>query len=148
MSSLNKAILIGRLGRDPYFNTTQTGTEFANFSLAVSEKGKEKQQETQWFKVTFFGKQAQVVQQYLKSGSLVYVEGRMKLDTYKDKTGQQQAMIVVIGDKLTMLGSKQDSGAQEPSSNSTQPPTQRKQSYQDAAGRTKAPDDLEDDIPF
>ena len=147
MSNLNKAILIGRLGKDPYHNVSQSGIEVSSFSLAVSEKGKDKQEETQWFKVTFFGKQAQVVQQYLKSGSLVYVEGRMRLDTYKDKSGQQQSMIAVIGDKLTMLGGKQDSSGND-YSNKHPAPAQRKQSYQDAAGRTTSPEDLEDDIPF
>lgn len=138
MSNLNKAILIGRLGADPHHHVSQNGVEISSFSLAVSEKNKDKQEETQWFKVTFFGKQAQVSQQYLKKGSLLYVEGRIKLEKYNGKDGTEKIMIAVVGDKFTMLGGKTESAdAKEHDNNSR------------GTGNTVSnKSDLDDDIPF
>lgn len=138
MSNLNKAILIGRLGSDPHHHVSQSGLEVSSFSLAVSEKNKEKQEETQWFKVTFFGKQAQISQQYLKKGSLVYVEGRIKLEKYNGKDGTEKAMIAIVGDKFTMLGSKSESGETKENGDN----------YRGTANAVSNKADLDDDIPF
>src|SRR5262245_58061100 len=94
MASLNKAILIGNLGRDPEIRYTQAGEPIANFSLATSEKwtGKDgqKQERTDWHRVEVFGKQAQVVRDYLTKGRSVYVEGQIRYEDWTDKDGNKR----------------------------------------------------------
>ena len=87
MASLNKVMLIGRLGKDPEIRYTQSGSAVTNFSIAVSEswtdKQGQKQEKTEWINCVAFGKQAETLEKYLKKGSLVYVEGRIQTDSYE-----------------------------------------------------------------
>src|SRR5262245_19160961 len=118
MASLNKAILIGNLGRDPEIRYTQAGEPIANFSLATSEKwtGKDgqKQERTDWHRVEVFGESAQVVRDYLSKGRSVYVEGQIRYEDWTDKDGNKRnsTRIRVSGpnSRIVLLGSRGDGG--------------------------------------
>jgi len=118
MASVNKAILIGNLGRDPEIRYTQSGDPIANFSLATSErwtsKSGEKQERTEWHRVEVFGKTAQVVRDYLTKGRSVYIEGQIRYEEWTDKDGNKRntTKIRVSGpnSRLVMLGSRGDGG--------------------------------------
>jgi single-strand DNA-binding protein len=115
--SLNKVQCIGNLCSDPEVRTTDSGTKIANFSVAVNEKYKDKdgnlQENAEFIPVTFFGRQAEVCEQYLNKGSQVYIEGKWKTSTWKDEaTGENRYKTGVNGNVMQMLGgkSKSDSG--------------------------------------
>lgn len=110
MAGLNKVILIGHLGKDPEYNTTQSGKEVVNFSLATSESWKDaqgqKQQETEWHKITVWGKQAQHINTYLKKGSNVCVEGKIKTRKWQDSAGNDRYTTEIIASNVLFLDSK------------------------------------------
>ncbi len=118
MASVNKAILIGNLGRDPEIRYTQSGDPIANFSLATSErwtsKSGEKQERTEWHRVEVFGKTAQVVRDYLTKGRSVYIEGQIRYEEWTDKDGNKRntTKIRVSGpnSRLVMLGGRGEGG--------------------------------------
>lgn len=118
MASVNKAILIGNLGRDPEIRYTQAGEPIANFSLATSEKwtGKDgqKQERTDWHRVEVFGKQAQVVRDYLSKGRSVYVEGQIRYEEWTDKDGNKRTgtriRVNQFNGRIVLLGSRGDGG--------------------------------------
>ncbi len=118
MASVNKAVLIGNLGRDPEMRYTQAGDPIANFSLATSEKwtskSGEKQERTEWHRVEVFGKTAQVVRDYLTKGRSVYIEGQIRYEEWTDKDGNKRntTKIRVSGpnSRLVMLGSRGEGG--------------------------------------
>src|SRR5262245_21494869 len=118
MASLNKAILIGNLGRDPEIRYTQAGEPIANFSLATSEKwtGKDgqKQERTDWHRVEVFGKQAQVVRDYLSKGRSVYVEGQIRYEEWTDKDGNKRngtrIRVNQFGGRIVLLGGRGEGG--------------------------------------
>ena len=118
MASVNKVILVGNLGRDPEIRYTQAGEPIANFSLATSEKwtGKDgqKQERTDWHRVEVFGKQAQVVRDYLTKGRSVYVEGQIRYEDWTDKDGNKRNMTKIRvsgpGSRLVLLGSRGEGG--------------------------------------
>lgn len=109
MSSVNKVILVGRLGQDPETRYTGGGTAVCNFSLATSEKftdrSGQKQETTQWHRIVAWGKLAEICQQYLGKGSLVYVEGKITYKTW-EKEGVKQHSTEIKLDSLQMLGNK------------------------------------------
>lgn len=113
--SVNKAILVGRLGRDPETRFTGGGQAVANFSLATDEsykdKNGERQKRTEWHKIVVWGKQAEIAQQYLKKGSLVYVEGRIQSREWQDKEGQKRTSYEIVATNFRMLGSRSDGAA-------------------------------------
>jgi single-strand DNA-binding protein len=119
MASVNKAILIGNLGRDPEIRYTQGGDPIANFSLATSEswtdKSGQKQERTEWHRVEVFGKTAQVVRDYCSKGKQVYIEGQIRYDEWTDKDGNKKYMtkIRVSGpnSRLVLLGGRGEGGA-------------------------------------
>lgn len=106
---LNKAQLIGRLGKDPDLRYTTEGEAITNVSLATSEswKGKDgkKQEKTEWHNLVFFGRLAEVVGEHLKKGSLIYVEGRITTEKY-DKNGEDRYITKIVAHDMKMLGSK------------------------------------------
>lgn len=102
MSSFNKIILYGPLGRDPELRYMPNGTPVCNFSMATNE-GKGDKEKTTWFRVTFFGKQAEVASQYLQKGKPVYIEGRLSLDTYTDREGKERTTLEVLGTELKLM---------------------------------------------
>lgn len=121
--TLNKAILIGRLGKDPEVKTMTNGELVANVSLATSETWKDKtgskQERTEWHNLVFYRRLAEIVGQYLTKGSQVYVEGRIQTRKWKDKEGQDRYSTEIIVNEMQMLGSKSPDGY-SPSSYQTQ----------------------------
>lgn len=102
MSSFNKIVIMGNLGRDPELRYTAQGAPVCNFTLATSE-GKGDKEKTTWFRVTFFNKQAEVASQYLAKGKLVYVEGRVSLNEYVDRDGKPRTSLEVFGTELKLM---------------------------------------------
>lgn len=114
MASVNKAILIGNLGKDPEVRYMPSGEAIANITLATTDtwkdKSGEKQERTEWHRVSFFGRQAEVVGEYLKKGSQIYVEGRIQTRKWQDKEGQDRYTTEIVADRMQMLGSKSSGG--------------------------------------
>lgn len=141
MASVNKVILVGHLGRDPEVRYTSDNATIANVSIATSESWKdksgEKQEKTEWHRVAFFGKLADVVGQYLVKGSQVYVEGRLQTRKWLDKDGQDRYTTEIIADRMQMLGGK-GQASQDASEPAAEKPAKAPSKF----------DDLEDDIPF
>ena len=108
MSTLNKAMIIGRLGQDPEVRTTQGGTRVATLSIATSEKWKDKngqkQERTEWHRVVAWGRTAEIARDYLKKGSQVYIEGPIQTREWEDKDGQKRYTTEIKALQLTMLG--------------------------------------------
>jgi single-strand DNA-binding protein len=164
MASVNKVILVGNLGRDPEIRYLPSGDPVANIAIATSSKYKGKDgnmvEETEWHRVTFFGKLAEIVGQYLKKGRSVYVEGRLKTRKYTDKDGVEKYATDIIANEMQMLGSREgmgdpaghdgdNEGYSRPSAAPTPRPPPRQQA---PAATAKQPssgfDDMDDDIPF
>ena len=142
--SVNKAILIGRLGRDPEVRYTPNGEAVANFSIATDEQWKDKngerQTRTEWHNITLYRKLGEIAGQYLRKGSLVYIEGRIQSRKYTGKDGVERTAYEIIGNEMKMLGSKSENASGQESQNQA---PQRKQE-----SRAAPVDDIDDDIPF
>jgi single-strand DNA-binding protein len=110
--SVNKVILVGRLGRDPETRFTSGGQAVANFSVATDESYKdrngERQKRTEWHKIVVWGKQAEIAQQYLKKGSLLFIEGRIQSREWQDKEGQKRTSFEIVANNFRMLGGRGD----------------------------------------
>lgn len=148
MASVNKVILIGNLGKDPEVRYLQSGKAVANVSIATSESWKdkntgEKQERTEWHNVSFYSPLAEIVGQYLRKGSSVFVEGRLQTRKWQDKNGQDRYTTEIVANEMKMLGGKPESGNSPPPS--VRPPANPQHAATMAA---QAPDDFEDDIPF
>lgn len=115
--TVNKVILVGRLGRDPEMRYTQNSMAICEISLATSERKKDQngqyQEQTEWHRVVFFGKTAETVGQYLAKGSQIYIEGRLKTEKYKDKQGIDRYVTRIIADSMQMLGGKADNQGEQ-----------------------------------
>ncbi|MDO8252801.1 MAG: single-stranded DNA-binding protein [Rhodoferax sp.] len=165
MASVNKVILVGNLGRDPEIRYLPSGEPVANITIATSSKYKGKTgemvEETEWHRVTFFGKLAEIVGQYLKKGRSVYVEGRIKTRKYTDKDGVEKYATDIIANEMQMLGGREGMG--EPSGDdgssgggySRPAPASRPAAAAPAQRQAPAQakpssgfDDMDDDIPF
>jgi len=143
--SLNKVILIGYLGRDPEVRSMPNGEAVCNFSLATSESWKNKDgsktERTEWHNITLYRKLAEIAGQWLKKGSLVYLEGKIQSRKYTDKTGIERTAYDIIANEMKMLGGKSDAA---PVATTNSPPPQVQPN-----SITVAPiDDISDDIPF
>lgn len=108
---INKVILVGNLGNDPEVRYSQSGTAFTSISVATSESWKDKtsgeqQERTEWHRVKFYGRLAEIAGEYLKKGSQVYIEGKLRTDKYTDKAGVEKYSTDIIADEMQMLGSK------------------------------------------
>lgn len=107
MSSVNKVILVGNLGKDPEIKTFDSGNQVANFPLATSEKFKnrdgELQEETEWHNITMFGKKAELAEQYLRKGSKIYVEGKLRTRSYQDNDGNTRYITEIKTDSFAFL---------------------------------------------
>lgn len=110
MASLNKVMLIGNLGKDPEVRYTPSGTAVASFSIATTEKFKNKQGEfeekTEWHNVVLWGRQAEIAGEYLAKGRTVFIEGRLQTRKWQDKEGRDRWSTEVVGERMQMLGSK------------------------------------------
>jgi single-strand DNA-binding protein len=113
--SVNKVILVGRLGRDPETRYTGGGQAVANFSVATDETYKdrngERQKRTEWHKIVVWGKQAEIAQQYLKKGSLIFIEGRIQSREWQDKEGQKRTSFEIVANNFRMLGGRPEGAA-------------------------------------
>ncbi len=113
--SVNKVILVGRLGRDPETRYTGGGQAVANFSVATDEsykdKNGERQKRTEWHKIVVWGKQAEIAQQYLKKGSLIFIEGRIQSREWQDKEGQKRTSFEIVASNFRMLGGRAEGAA-------------------------------------
>lgn len=156
MSSVNKVILIGNLGKDPEMRYMPSGEAIANFSVATSENwtdktSGDKKEATEWHRVVFFGRTAEVVGQYVKKGSKIYVEGRLQTRKWQDKEGQDRYTTEVRGDVMRMLdrrGEGSGSMDQEPPQVESRRPAAAAKPASRAAPATSGFDDMDDDIPF
>lgn len=158
MASVNKVILVGNLGRDPEVRYLPSGDPVANVTIATSSRYKNKSgemvEETEWHRVTFFGRLAEIVSQYLKKGRSVYVEGRIKTRKYTDKDGQERYATDIIASEMQMLGSREgmgepidseDDGAARGARGQASP---RQQQASSSSKPGSGFDDMDDDIPF
>jgi single-strand DNA-binding protein len=113
--SVNKVILVGRLGKDPETRYTSGGQAVCNFSMATDETYKdragERQKRTEWHKIVVWGKQAEIAQQYLHKGSLLYLEGRIQTRQWDDKEGQKRTSFEIVANNFRMLGGRGDAAA-------------------------------------
>jgi len=117
MSSVNKVIVLGRLGRDPEVRSLDNGNMVANFSVATSETYKdkstgEKKEKTEWHNIVMWGKAAEIAQKYLKKGDQVYIEGKLQTRSW-EKDGVTRYTTEVVGNTLTLLGANNNSGSSE-----------------------------------
>lgn len=141
--SFNKVILVGNLGRDPELRYTPQGTPVCSFSMATNERRKDKtgemQDQTTWFKVTLWGRQAETASQYLTKGKPVYIEGRLRVEEWTDRDGKPRHTLEVNATDMQFIGG----GARGDEA----PPMERSAA---AAGGAPAdaPDLADDDIPF
>ena len=156
MASVNKVILIGNLGKDPDVRYLPSGEAVTNITLATTETWKDKtsgdkKEATEWHRVVFFRKLAEIAGQYLKKGSQVYIEGSLKTRKWQDKEGQERYTTEIVADEMRMLGSRQGSGQPD------EPPRERPAPAAGGAASSssaRAPaagsgfNDFEDDIPF
>lgn len=146
MAALNKVMVIGNLGRDPEVRMTSNGTKVANFSVAVTEKFKDRngqaQEKTEWVNVVFWSRQAEICEQYLRKGSSVYVEGKLETSSWEDNNGQKRYKTEVRGLVLQMLGGRGQGGDNQGGGYSA-PPSQG-DGYQAPSGTPE----VEDDLPF
>jgi single-strand DNA-binding protein len=153
MASVNKVILIGNLGADPETRYLPSGDAVTNIRIATSEKWKDKsgeqQEHTEWHRISFFGKTAEIAGEYLKKGSPVYVEGRIRTRKWQDKDGQDKYSTEIVADRMQLLGSRGGSGGAEPMSR--EPATASAgggKPQQQAKKGGGAFDQMDDDIPF
>lgn len=156
-NDLNKAMIIGRLGKDPETKYTQNGDAVCSFSVATGSSWKdknsgEKKESTEWHNVTAFGKLAEICGEYLEKGKQVYIEGRLKTEKYKDRDGVDRWSTKIYADTMQMLaspaGGSRDSGDREASGGrgySAPAPTPEAAKKE---GPQKGFDDMDDDIPF
>jgi len=115
MASVNKVIIVGNLGRDPEIRYMPSGDAIANIAVATSYKSKdrntgEQKELTEWHRISFFGRLAEIVGQYLKKGSSVYVEGRLQTRKYTDKDGVEKYATDIVAENMQMLGGRQGMG--------------------------------------
>lgn len=177
--SLNKVMLIGRLGRDPEVRYMPSGEAVCNFSLATSETWNDKKtgnkvERTEWHNITMYGRLAEIAGEYLRKGSLAYIEGRIQSRKYTDKTGAERTAYDIVANEMKMLGSKNDTSGQDRAWDNgggyAAAPRQQNHRQNDSAPsgaygdeyaapeaptQRKAPsvpvapvDDIDDDIPF
>ena len=154
MASINKVIIVGNLGRDPETRYLPSGEAVTNISVATTDKWKDKasgemKEATEWHRVSFFGRLAEIAGEYLKKGSQVYVEGSLRTRKWQDKeTGKDRYSTEIRGDVMQMLGSRSGSG--EPRAEREPAAPRGEGAAKPAAAKKPAGkfDDMEDDIPF
>ncbi len=164
MASVNKVIIVGNLGRDPEIRYMPSGDAIANIAVATSYKSKDKntgeqKEVTEWHRISFFGRLAEIVGQYLKKGSSVYVEGRLQTRKYTDKDGVEKYATDIVAETMQMLGGRQgmgegggmdDGGYDAPPQRQQQAPRQAPPAPAARPAPKPAPNfsDMDDDIPF
>ena len=160
MASVNKVIIVGNLGRDPETRYMPSGDAMTNIAVATTDKWKDKatgeqKEATEWHRVAFFGKLAEIAGQYLKKGSQVYIEGKLRTRKWTDKDGIEKYSTEIIADTMQMLGSRQGTGGGSAAMDDGGygggygggAPAQRAPASAPAK-RPQNIDDMDDDIPF
>ena len=167
MASVNKVIIVGNLGRDPEIRYMPSGDAIANIAVATSYKSKdrntgEQKEVTEWHRISFFGRLAEIVGQYLKKGSSVYVEGRLQTRKYTDKDGVEKYATDIVAEQMQMLGGRagmggegmDDMGGGQSYDSAPSRPAPAPRPQQAAPASRPAPkpapnfSDMDDDIPF
>ena len=160
MASVNKVILIGNLGRDPEMRTFPDGGSLCNVTLATTRSWKDKNsgervEETEWHRIVFRDRLAEIAGEYLKKGKQVYIEGRLKTRKYTDKDGVEKYTTEVIASDMTMLGSREGMGGGDEggggggySRPAARPSAPSTAAAKPAAKSSTGFDDMDDDIPF
>jgi single-strand DNA-binding protein len=158
--SVNKAILIGHLGKDPEMRFMPNGEAVTNVTLATSEtwkdKGGEKQEKTEWHNIVFYRRLAEIAGEYLKKGSLIYVEGRITTRKWTDKEGRDRYTTDIIANEMKMLGGKSSTSSFEVVDNERSESSGARPNKPAAPAKAAAPstasgssfDNFDDDIPF
>jgi len=153
--SVNKVILVGRLGRDPETRYTSSGQAVCNFSLATDESFKdragERQKHTEWHKIVVWAKQAEIAQQYLHKGSLIYLEGRIQTRQWDDREGQKRTSVEIVANRFQMLGGRGDASAAAAGAGTGVSAASAEgdaQSPAPAAEDSPSPEVSDEDIPF
>ena len=153
--TVNKVILVGNLGRDPEIRYTANQDAVANVTIATSEtwkdKSGEKQERTEWHRVVFFRRLAEIVNEYLKKGSQIYIEGRLQTRKWQDQSGQDRYTTEIIADEMRMLGRRAESSTGPAGDAFKQPsraPSPQPQASTQGNQGASAFDDFDDDIPF
>ena len=158
MASVNKVILVGNCGRDPEIRYLPSGQAVANVSIATTSRRKDRTsgemiEDTQWHRVTFYDRLAEIAGEYVKKGRPIYVEGRLKYGKYTDQAGVEKNTVDIVATELQLLGSREGMGAPSEGGMGAAP------AARPAANRPPAPaakpaaansgfDDMDDDIPF
>jgi single-strand DNA-binding protein len=162
MASVNKVILVGNCGRDPEVRYTPSGTAIVSMSLATSSRRKDKStgeyvDDTQWHRLTFIDRLAEIAGEYLKKGKQVYVEGWLKYGKFTDKDGIERYTTDIVVNSLQLLGAREEGEGRAPAPKPAAAPAPQRNGYAAAKeGRAPAPapksstgfDDMDDDIPF
>ncbi len=145
MAGVNKVILLGNLGKDPEVKAIDNGRKVARFTLATTESYRNQQGErvdqTEWHNVVFWGPVVDVIDKYLKKGNQVYVEGKINNRSYDDKEGNKKYITEIVGQTLTLLGGKPQSGGGDNESNGSS-------SYDTSASQPSSAASASDDLPF
>jgi single-strand DNA-binding protein len=166
MASVNKVILVGNCGRDPEIRYLPSGQAVANVSIATSSRRKDRNtgetvEDTQWHRVTFYDRLAEIAGEYVKKGRPIYVEGRLKYGKYTDQSGIEKNTVDIVATELQLLGGREGMGGPSDSGDEgSAPPPRRMAPPPRAAAPAPAPrqapaprpasgfDDMDDDIPF
>ncbi len=157
MASVNKVIIVGNLGRDPETRYMPSGDAMTSIAVATTDKWRDKasgeqKEATEWHRIAFFGKLAEIAGQYLKKGSQVYVEGKLKTRKYTDKDGVEKYSTEIVADTMQMLGSRMGGGGSAPmgGDDGGYSAPSRAPAQAPARAPAKAPNlsDIDDDIPF
>ena len=159
MASVNKVIIVGNLGRDPEIRTFPSGDQVANVTVATTDKWKDKQtgemkEATEWHRIVFNGRLAEIAGQYLRKGSQIYVEGSLRTRKWTDQSGVEKYSTEIRADQMQMLGQRQGGGHDD--GGGSDAPPQRRPAPAPAPRQAQAPapraasgfDDMDDDIPF
>lgn len=151
---INKVILVGNMGNDPEVRYTPAGAAVTTISLATTENWKDKegnrQEKTEWHRVVFFSRLAEIAGEYLKKGSQVYIEGKLRTNKWQDKNGQDRYTTEILANEMQMLGGRGGDSGQGGFSSGGGMPSAPKANNQQQNNNNPAPnfDDFDDEIPF
>jgi single-strand DNA-binding protein len=150
--SVNKVILVGRLGRDPETRYTSSGQAVCNFTMATDETYKdragERQKRTEWHRIVVWAKQAEIAQQYLHKGSLIYLEGRIQTRQWDDREGQKRTTVEIVANTFRMLGGRSEAAAVGAGAGGGSADADVHTTPAPAADEAPTPEVSDEDIPF
>lgn len=150
MAGVNKAILVGNLGSDPEVRTIESGAKVANFSIATTERYKDKSgnpvDKTEWHNIVMWRGLADIAEKWLKKGSQVYIEGRLRTRSWDDQNGNKRYTTEILADNMTMLGGPSGGASGGGQSQSQSAPAAQKNQVNEP--QASSLDDIDDDLPF